>query len=34
MCDEDALYEFAKKDIEFRSIDLMIQMEYCSGRSL
>jgi serine/threonine protein kinase len=34
MCDEDALIEFAKKDKLFKSIDLMIQMEYCSGRSL
>ena len=34
MCDDDALYEFAKTDEKFISIDLMIQMEYCSGKSL
>ena len=34
MCDDEALYELAKKEEPFISIDLMIQMEYCSGRSL
>ena len=34
MCDDEALYELAIKEEPFISIDLMIQMEYCSGRSL
>jgi serine/threonine protein kinase len=32
--DDDALVEFIRKDQKFVSIDLMIQMEYCSGESL
>jgi hypothetical protein len=34
LCDDEALYEFAKSNEPFISIDLMIQMEYCSGLSL
>lgn len=34
LCDDDALYEYAEKGVKFTSLDLMIQMEYCSGRSL
>lgn len=29
--DDEALIEFVRKGQKFRSIDLMIQMEYCSG---
>ena len=32
--DDDALIEHVKKGQKFKSIDLMIQMEYCSGESL
>jgi hypothetical protein len=32
--DDDALLEYIKKDENFLSIDLMIQMEYCSGKTL
>ena len=32
--DDDALVEFIKKDKAFITIDLMIQMEYCSGHTL
>ena len=34
LCDDEALFEFAKSGEAFISIDLMIQMEYCSGLSL
>ena len=34
MIDDEALIEFIRKDQKFVSIDLMIQMEYCSGHSL
>ncbi|TNV85261.1 hypothetical protein FGO68_gene17501 [Halteria grandinella] len=34
LCDDEALLEFAKSGETFISIDLMIQMEYCSGLSL
>lgn len=34
LCDDEALNELAKTDGKFISIDLMIQMEYCSGQSL
>jgi serine/threonine protein kinase len=34
LCDDEALFEFAKSGETFISIDLMIQMEYCSGLSL
>jgi len=32
--DDDALIEFIRKGQKFISIDLMIQMEYCSGQTL
>lgn len=34
LCDDEALFEFAKSGEAFISMDLMIQMEYCSGHSL
>ena len=34
MFDDEALIEFIRKEQKFISIDLMIQMEYCSGLSL